>query len=157
AEGDYHLGLEVKLRNLGGDTTFKYQLTGAHGMPIEGRWYTGKFRDVLVAKVDGYGNVQRHIYDSRELSQNGGVNDRPPRRPGERLRYAADAIQYFAAAIVVSDDQENQDFLDVARPTSQRYMTRGVVKSVDDRPKAAGLAGLAVGPLAAQAVGDRAF
>ncbi len=43
-QGDYHLGLEVKVE--GDDkASFRYQLTGAHGLPIEGRWYTYIFRN----------------------------------------------------------------------------------------------------------------
>src|SRR5262249_49989672 len=41
-ESEYHIGLEVELRRLpgySGDGKFRYQLAGAHGLPIEGQWY----------------------------------------------------------------------------------------------------------------------
>src|SRR5207245_144334 len=65
-EGDYHLGLDVKLlrRKTGGAADrqtlkFRYQLTGAHGLPIEGKWYTSIFRNVLVIQVGDNGSVDR--------------------------------------------------------------------------------------------------
>ena len=49
-EGEYHLRLEVHLKRLGKETVyFRYQLTGAHGLPLEGRWYTSIFRNALIA------------------------------------------------------------------------------------------------------------
>jgi YidC/Oxa1 family membrane protein insertase len=41
--GDYHLGLTIRMEKKGDSaqpTRFRYQLMGAHGLPIEGVWYT---------------------------------------------------------------------------------------------------------------------
>ena len=53
-EGEYHIGLEVKLAmsKEGRERAFRYQLTGAHGLPVEGKWYTSIFRNALIAEEE---------------------------------------------------------------------------------------------------------
>ncbi len=145
-QGDYHLGLEVKVE--GDDkASFRYQLTGAHGLPIEGRWYTGVFRNSLIGQVEenkpDYASrgVSRDFQDLRQTS-NGDGGNRVDRNQGYLIRYAGVAVQYFASVIVVDNkqadgktDQKDQSFLDHARPTLETTLVKGVVQSVADDGK----------------------
>jgi YidC/Oxa1 family membrane protein insertase len=131
--GEYHVGLEVKLsRPVGedGSRKFRYQLAGARGLPVEGRWYTSIFRNALIAQVDPRGNVDRDMQDLRQIGHWEGGNE-ILKQPGYFLRYAAVAVQYFTSAIVVDNQQKTQDFLKQARPTLEEGVWRGQVKRVD--------------------------
>ena len=46
----------------------RYQLAGAHGLPIEGVWYTSTYRDALIGMIDATGNVWRHKEESARVS-----------------------------------------------------------------------------------------
>ncbi len=90
AEGEYHIGLEVKLFKADpadkGDLWFRYQLAGAHGLPIEGQWYTSTFRNALIAQVEN-GSVYREIYDSlARLALKEGGDDNERNTPGRSIR-----------------------------------------------------------------------
>jgi YidC/Oxa1 family membrane protein insertase len=129
-EGDYHLGLEVKLERAGkgpqGD--FRYQLTGAHGLPVEGKWFTNIFRNAMVARGE-HGTVERNLQDLRQISVWDGGNE-VRKEPGLPLRYFGVAVQYFASVIAVDNDQPKQDFLAYARPTLELAVAKGVVQSI---------------------------
>ncbi|MHB1423599.1 MAG: YidC/Oxa1 family insertase periplasmic-domain containing protein [Gemmataceae bacterium] len=132
-EGEYHLGLEVKMRRKQGadkDVAFRYQMTGAHGLPVEGKWYTSVFRNALIALVDKkHGGVARDLQDLRQISNwDGGTEVRHD--PSNSLVYAAVANQYFASAIVVDNEQKNRAFLSQARPTLETALIRGTVVSI---------------------------
>src|SRR5207244_416233 len=43
--------------------TFQYQLSSAHGLPIEGKWYTTTFRNALVGHEDKDGYLWRSMQD----------------------------------------------------------------------------------------------
>ncbi len=133
--GDYHVGLEVSFE-LAKDSAereglnLRYQLTGAHGLPIEGRWYTNVFRNALIAEVKD-GLVYRDLQDLRQIDYWTGGNQ-VKRQQGRILRYAGVAVQYFASVIVVDENQPNQAFLEQARPTLETAVFRGAIKSVDE-------------------------
>ncbi|HZY84877.1 MAG TPA: YidC/Oxa1 family insertase periplasmic-domain containing protein [Gemmataceae bacterium] len=131
-EGDYHLGLEVKLALAKGakDVKFRYQMTGAHGLPVEGKWYTSIFRNALIGEqnVEKHGIV-RDLQDLRQISHWGGGKE-VRRQDGYVLRYAGVAVQFFASVIVVDDQQDKQDILSRARPTLETWVAKGKVKSV---------------------------
>ena len=129
---EYHLGLEVKLTRLNeGEKKFRYQLAGAHGLPVEGKWYTGTFRNALIARVDK-SNVLRDLQDLRQIDLWGG-GKAVAKEKNHAIRYAGVAVQYFASLIVVDDEQVNgqaQDFLAYARPTLETYVAKGRVAEV---------------------------
>ncbi len=132
-EGEYHLGLEVKMhRKEGADKSifFRYQMTGAHGLPVEGKWYTSTFRNALMARVDKTG-ILRDLQDLRQISNWGGGNDLR-HDPGSFLLYAGVANQYFASTIVVDDRQNERGFLHLARPTLETTLSKGTVVSTAD-------------------------
>jgi YidC/Oxa1 family membrane protein insertase len=136
-QGDYHLGLEVKVERVGGDDKpvwFRYQMSGGHGLPIEGRWYTYTFHNSLIGQVEeGKPNyargVSRDFQDLHQIaSQEGG--SAPPLQPGYLFRYAGVAVQYFASLVVVDNDQKDQRFLASAQPTLETEVVKGAVASV---------------------------
>jgi YidC/Oxa1 family membrane protein insertase len=136
-EGDYHLGLSVKMRRKdGGDKAikFRYQMTGAHGLPVEGKWYTNIFRNALIAWIDKKtGTVTRDLQDLRDISRWSGGN-LLPRQGDNALLYAGIVNPYFASVIVVDNKQTGRDFLDRVRPTLETTLTRGEIVSVaEDR------------------------
>ena len=139
-EGEYHLGLEVKVRRiakaaLDPDKTlpFRYQMTSFHGLPVEGRWYTNYFRNALIGQVDAKtGYVSRDLQDLRQTMSWEGGNP-VERQQGYIIRYAGVAVQYFASVIVVDNNQEKQDFLAHARPTLETAVVKGVVQTIDAR------------------------
>jgi YidC/Oxa1 family membrane protein insertase len=140
APGEYHLGLEVKVKRLKTPTlddhalAFRYQMTGFHGLPVEGLWYTNTFRTSLIGQVktDDAKAVERDYQDLRQIST--GEGGKPvDRGQGYLIRYAGVAVQYFASVVVVDDQQaegQKQDFLVHARPTLERTVVKGVIKHV---------------------------
>jgi YidC/Oxa1 family membrane protein insertase len=136
-EGEYHLGLTVDLERppaedkgkkaTAREIKFRYQLTGAKGLPIEGKWYTTTHRHAMIGTLDTRGGFYRDIQDLRQISIWGGGN-RVDATPGQTIRYAAVAVQYFASVIVVDEEQEDQRFLYGARPTLETALARGKVK-----------------------------
>jgi YidC/Oxa1 family membrane protein insertase len=137
-EKEYHVGLEVRLKRLAGASNqekvrFRYQLTGAHGLPVEGKWYTSVFRNALIGlERASDGLLERDLQDLRQISrwQGGKAVFRDEQN---FIRYAGVAVQYFASAIVVDNDQEGdgpQDFLHWARPTLESSVTKGTVERV---------------------------
>jgi YidC/Oxa1 family membrane protein insertase len=138
-EGEYHVGLKVDLeRPQAGpkakpaelrEVKFRYQLTGAKGLPLEGKWYTTTHRHALLGVQDDRGYLARDFQDLRQISLWGGGN-RVETKEGQILRYAAVAVQYFASVIVVDEEQDNQKFLLRAQPTLERALVRGKAKGV---------------------------
>jgi YidC/Oxa1 family membrane protein insertase len=130
---EYHLGLEVGLKRLDGDkpVEFRYQLAGPFGLPVEGRWFTSVFRNALIARVEK-NNVNRDIQELRQISIWGGGR-RIDKDKDNYLRYAAVAVQFFASAIVVDDEQEKQDFLAYARPTLETFVVKGRFKGASEK------------------------
>ncbi|HEY1376373.1 MAG TPA: membrane protein insertase YidC [Gemmataceae bacterium] len=143
---EYHLGLTVRVERQAGAKDakpFRYQLAGGRAMPIEGVWYTTVFRNALFNWVDAHDADTRQLFDSRTLARTGG-SDRLSRN-ANRLAYAAVAVQYFASAIVVADDQPKRDFVEFARATVESrpdpqhpqlddITVRAIAEAVDPKP-----------------------
>ena len=135
--GEFHLGLMVTLSRPKPASTireadrqgqrFRYQLAGAKGLPIEGKWYTSIFRNALIALEDDRGYIYRDLQEMRAISL--GLGGNPVPKTQERfLRYAGVAVQYFASVIVVDENQKDQTFLRSARPTLERGVVKGKLK-----------------------------
>ena len=135
--GEYHIGLQVKLQRLEAAATvrgqndllkFRYQLSGAKGLPVEGKWYTGTFRNSLVGSEDDKGNiVDRDFQELRSIGVGLGGNA-VLEQDTRFIRYAGVSVQYFASVIVVDENQQNQRFLRGAQPTLETGVLRGRVK-----------------------------
>ena len=80
-------------------TDFRYQLCSAHGLPVEGGWYTYTFRNALIGRVDSRGSLWRDLQDSRTIGFKGGGE--PVEKLGKPLIYGGVAVQYFASMVVV--------------------------------------------------------
>jgi YidC/Oxa1 family membrane protein insertase len=117
--GHYHIGLSVKIEKLPGATPkpFRYQLTGGHGIPIEGVWYTSTYRNFIAGWVDKKGGAKRHIDMNAAVHTNLG-SERLIRGEGT-FQYAALAGQYFASATCIDDQQENKNFIEYIRATNE--------------------------------------
>jgi YidC/Oxa1 family membrane protein insertase len=135
--GEYHLGLTVDLERPKArpdakasdkrEVKFRYQLTGAKGLPVEGRWYTSTYRNALLALEDDRGGIYRDLQDLREISLWAGGNP-VEKKDGRFLRYAGVGVQYFASVIAVDADQPDQAFLRRAQATLETAVARGKVK-----------------------------
>jgi YidC/Oxa1 family membrane protein insertase len=116
---EYHLGLKVDIQRkpgAKGPNQFRYQISGAHGLPIEGEWYTSTYRQAIVGFADEKGNTSRFLEEAREIRQTEG-SDRQTRTDKLAIRFAAVTVQYFASAIAVDDQQEKRNFLEFVRAT----------------------------------------
>jgi YidC/Oxa1 family membrane protein insertase len=130
-QGDYHIGLRIDMEGAQTNTVgqkrplrMRYQLAGGKGLPIEGKWYTGIFRNAVVAAEDNRGQVVRDQQEGGRLTNWAGGNEVIAPQGGF-IRYAGMAVQYFSSVIVVDDDQEDQRFLQRARPTLEQAVLRG--------------------------------
>ena len=131
---EYHLGLELQFSVVSGDvpSSFRYQLTGSSGLPIEGQWYTNTFRNALVAQVDERKNIYRDLQDARQIANwFGGSELMQNASLGHWFRYAGVAVQYFASMVVVDDEQQDQKIIEKVRPTLELASYRGMVLRVD--------------------------
>jgi YidC/Oxa1 family membrane protein insertase len=142
---DYHIGLAIEIKDVGGRQTgepvpkFRYQLAGAHGVPIEGEWYSSTYRNAVIGKVDSHNGLWRTLQDSRRISIQEGGNRVPEGDRGETfLQYAGVMNQYFGSMIVVDNLQAPRDeggvdmksILAWARPTLETTELKGKLKSV---------------------------
>jgi YidC/Oxa1 family membrane protein insertase len=134
--GEYHLGLEVTLASADGKPkpNVRYQFAGPHGLPVEGRWYTGIFRNALIGQVNAANSVDREFQDLRQITAQEGGKE-VLKKTDEWFRYAGVALQYFASVVVVAEEQPSalgQQFIAKVRPTLEIGVTRGLLTSVAD-------------------------
>ncbi len=145
---DYHVGLEVAIEDTrkpgkgGAARPFRYQLTGAHHIPIEGEWYASVTRQPMLGLVTKRGHLWRDLDETqmRILNRKGGERV-PLRGPGENfpyIQYAGVANQYFASLIVVSDQNKPggdgvppQDVVAYARATLESQERVGRLLNFD--------------------------
>jgi YidC/Oxa1 family membrane protein insertase len=97
-------GLEVELKFESPDKerSIVYNLQGPHGIPIEGEWYTGTFRDLVFGKLNQSPPETMSAYDvasSAKLIENTTLP----------LHYAGIENQYFATLIAPSPAPTGQD------------------------------------------------
>lgn len=146
APKDYHVTLIVEVydtRKRGvkeEPTLFRYQLTGAQGLPVEGEWFASTFRNAVSLLVDPDG-LYRNLEDSIRISTRKGGDTWPEvktQRGNSRLQYAGVQNQYFAAMIVVDDSQPDKKdggvgkdkVLAWARPTLETQEKRGTLVKI---------------------------
>ncbi len=139
----YHITMTLTIKDTrpnGPPITFRYQLTGGHGLPLEGEWYTSIFRNAVVGLVDN-GSVYRDLDTSDRISIRGGGDKVPPglgSRGATYLQYAGVLNQYFASLIVPDNlqppaDQGGGDFKNLvawARPTAQSAEIKGQIVAI---------------------------
>lgn len=107
AEGDYHLGLDISLEKADpAARSFRYQLAGPRGLPLEGDWYTQTFRNAVFGVQDARGVFDRQVLDMRSslmISQGAPATIQKGITPANLLRYAGIQTQYFASVIALRD------------------------------------------------------
>ena len=108
-------GFETELRftNPGSDQVISYELMGPHGIPIEGKWYTGTFRDVFFGGVDG-STTRILTLAAYSVAKN---PSQPERYTSLPLKFAGVENQYFAVflePVPVPSSPEQSD-IDEAR------------------------------------------
>jgi len=143
---DYHLTLRLEFeydgKSQGAERPLRYQLAGAHGLPVEGEWYTAVFRNAVVGTLDSSKSLWRDMADAYSVShRQGGARVPEGARQGTMIQYAAVMNQYFASAIVVDDIQpkrdaveggvDRKDILAWARPTLESTEKKGVLRKID--------------------------
>ena len=109
AKRDYHVrmkleivGLPARSKDARTRAPFKYQIAGGHGLPIEGEWYTGTFRNAQVGYKTKAGVGKRDFQDAATITgQHGGES---VLSGGFEFTYAAVSTQYFATALAVDPD-----------------------------------------------------
>jgi YidC/Oxa1 family membrane protein insertase len=118
---------------------FRYQLVGAQGLPIEGEWYASTFRNAIIGMTDKNDNLWRQLEDSLRIANRKGGDRFPEANRGEfKMQYAGVANQYFAAMIVVDNQQPKKDdggddagkILDWARPTLETTERPGTITRI---------------------------
>src|SRR5262249_47182219 len=116
---DYHIALSLKIEKLPGANVkpLRYQLSGGHGIQIEGFWYTSVFHNFVVGLKDEKGSVNRHLETGADIHNNLG-SERVVRGNGE-IQFAATAGQYFVSATCVDETQADRSFIDAARGTAE--------------------------------------
>jgi YidC/Oxa1 family membrane protein insertase len=87
--------LEITFTSPEKEHSLVYKLLGPHGIPIEGEWYTGTFRDVFFGQVDGrkVTIVTKSGYDIAK------GKDNPERFQSLPLKFAGVENQYFASFV----------------------------------------------------------
>jgi YidC/Oxa1 family membrane protein insertase len=126
---EYNLGLKIAITSKNGSAKpgkFRYQITSAHGLPIEGEWYTTTFRNAMIGLQGQESGISpsRDLQDSRSIGVKEG-GEQVLKGHGKFIRYGGIANQYFAGMTVVTDrifldDNEDRvpyDFVAWARPT----------------------------------------
>lgn len=100
-------GFEVELRFDSPDKPrlFSYNLFGPHGIPIEGEWYTGTFRDIFFGTVDK-GSTEIVTYSSHDVAK---TVDKVINSTALPLRFAGVENQYFATLVAPVPAPTNQD------------------------------------------------
>lgn len=142
AARDYHIGLDIEIKDTRADgkeaPAFRYQLAGAHGIPIEGEWYATTYRNAFIGVVDARGNVSRTMDEARTIAiQEGGDAVPDPLRgldEGRFIQYTGVADQYFGSMIVTDDEQapadeggvDKKSIIAWSRPTLESSQTRAI-------------------------------
>jgi YidC/Oxa1 family membrane protein insertase len=107
----YHVTMTLRIedrREAGGPArTFRYQLTGGQGLPVEGEWYTGIFRNAVVGLVDNGAVYSRELETADRISLRGGGDPVPlsKNRATSVIQYAGVLNQYFGSVIVADNEQ----------------------------------------------------
>ena len=124
--GDYHFGLTIEVVPLPGRAKgkgkFRYQIAGAHGLPIEGEWYTSIYRNVQIGWTNPQGAMKRAIEDAGTIAKHYG-GDKVV-RSDNRFAYAAVTNQFFASALCLDDDvpaADRKNVWEYVRPTREPH------------------------------------
>lgn len=123
---DYHFGLSVEVIPLPGRVKgkglFRYQIAGAHGIPLEGEWYTSIYRNVQIGWTNPQGGLRRAIEDAATIARHHGGEKISA--SDNRFAYAAVTNQFFASALCLDDtvpEAERKRIWDYVRPSREPH------------------------------------
>lgn len=148
---DIRLVVEMKLKE-GKAKKFRYQLSSSHGLPVEGVWYTGTFRNAVVLKSDDKDRHARTLTTASEICANGGRGGSwqgqtgwSQHSPGAKIGFVGVAVQYFASVIAVdtvtteSGQKIQPDVLEAASPVIESARLVGTISDLDPAKGTLGL------------------
>jgi YidC/Oxa1 family membrane protein insertase len=160
-KGENAFAFELGFESPDASRSVVYKLLGPHGVPIEGEWFTGTFRDAVFGIPDGSG-TKIHTVSAYDVAKN---KDKPERLQPQPLKFAGVENQYFASfvepnpipktaeegwdaetvAVVFEDNAENRAKSDIGVeivskpvtvgpnvPVSHRYVVYAGAKLVED-------------------------
>ena len=94
-KGEDGFDVTLEFRSPERDQALSYTLLGPHGIPIEGEWYTGTFRDAFFGQVDG--NKTKVV--TRSAQEIVKAQQSPETFTSLPLKYAGIENQYFAVLV----------------------------------------------------------
>ena len=94
-KGENGFDVSLEFRSPERDQALFYTLLGPHGIPIEGEWYTGTFRDAFFGQVDG--NKTKVV--TRSAQEIVKAQQSPETFTSLPLKYAGIENQYFAVLV----------------------------------------------------------
>ncbi len=110
-EGDNAFSMDLKIESPEKDQSVVYKLLGPHGVPIEGEWYTGVFRDAVFGMIKGR-SVEISTLTADSVAKR---KDDPERFVGVPFKYLGVENQYFAVLLLPTppasgvDDNPDQE------------------------------------------------
>jgi YidC/Oxa1 family membrane protein insertase len=105
-----------------------YNLRGPHGIPIEGEWYTGTFRDLFFSPIDRGEVKDPKTYTAYDVAKAG---EKLPDNTALPLAYAGVENQYFAALIAPVPLPTGQDDRRDDRTAAQVHITKDALQKSD--------------------------
>jgi YidC/Oxa1 family membrane protein insertase len=93
--GEDGFEMDLTIRSEEGPQVVSYELAGPHGIPIEGEWYTGTFRDVFFGGVSGSG-TQVTTLAAYNIAKK---PEEPERYTTLPVHYVGVENQYFAVLV----------------------------------------------------------
>lgn len=96
--GEDGFEMALTLESPGKDQSVVYKILGPHGIPIEGEWYTGTFRDAVFGMAKGSSTEVVTLSADAIAKQ----KDKPELFQAQPLKYAGVENQYFASLMVLS-------------------------------------------------------
>ncbi len=147
---DYHVGLSLKIEHLAsgtGKAVLRYQLTGAHGLPVEGEWYTPatSIRTSVIGKLDGRDQLWRKQEDAARIVAAKDAAGKPGKQgtkelgdEATRIQYAGVMTQYFASVILpdpkqpLGDWRKTANILGSASPTVESDEIKATILFVSE-------------------------
>ncbi len=141
---EYHIGMQIHIESLSKidkSVSFRYQVMGAHDLPVEGEWYTNNFHGTQTGFVSNSGDSSRAIEDAREIRYSEG-SDRLTRTEKLSIQWTGATIQYFASILAVDHEQKNKKFLEFVRstpngpaPKTQIFLDDAVSRAITEELK----------------------
>jgi YidC/Oxa1 family membrane protein insertase len=124
--------LELRFESPVEERALVYKLFGPHGIPIEGEWYTGTFRDVVFGQIGQADIVTRSASD---------LNKKPELFQALPLKFAGIENQYFAVFVqphplprTPDDRWDSESIATVVRPVPEDAYKADVTVEITSKP-----------------------